>query len=440
MTDQSNGHAADCGCPEYEALSRRQFITDSVASASTIAAASFFPAWLPRVVMANSFASERDVIISIFLRGGADGLSVIVPFADPNYYAGRKTIAIPRPDDLTVAASARSINLDNFFALPPAMSALVPAFMATDLLAVHACGQTNTTRSHFDAQKWMEIGKAADPTLVTGWLGRHLALAPPMKADAPLRALGLSAGLQKTLVGAPNTLPIANPGSFTIGGTANTAAQRLTLTQADYATQSEPLHASALNAANTVTLLQSVNVNGYVPAGGVKYPNSSFGTALKSVAALIAADIGIEAAAIDLGGWDTHSAQNPNSGSMFATMQGLATGLAAFYADVMAGRLIRTTAVAMSEFGRNARENGSNGTDHGRATAMLVMGKGISGGRVLTNGWPGLAYDQLESNQDLKVTLDFRDILAEIVSNRLGNTNTAAVFPGYTPTAWGITR
>jgi uncharacterized protein (DUF1501 family) len=436
MTDPFTGHDTDCGCAEYEQLSRRQFITDSMAGATTAAAAAFFPAWLPRVVMANSFASDRDVILSIFLRGGADGLSVVVPYGDPNYYTGRKTIAIPPP-----GTGSATIALDNFFALPPAMAALAPAFVATDLLFVHACGQTNTTRSHFDAQKWMEIGKAADPNYVTGWLGRHLATANPMKAGAPLRALGLSAGLQKTLVGAPNTLPISNPGNFTIGGTSSTASQRLTLTQNDYVNESEPLHASALNAAATVTLLQSVNVSGYVPAGGVKYPTSAFGTALKSVAALIAADIGIEAAAIDLGGWDTHSTQNPINGSMFNTMQGLAAGLAAFYADVMATRAIRATAVAMSEFGRNARENGSNGTDHGRATAMLVMGKGIAGGRVLVNNWPGLAYEQLEANQDLKVTLDFRDILAEVVANRLGNgANLATVFPGYSPITWGITR
>ncbi|HEU4721758.1 MAG TPA: DUF1501 domain-containing protein, partial [Gemmatimonadaceae bacterium] len=194
-------------------------------------------------------------------------------------------------------------------------------------------------------------------------------------------------------------------------------------------------------AVNTITLLRNVNFAGYVPANGAVYPNTSFGRALRSVAVLIKADIGLEAAQVDIGGWDTHAAQNPINGSMFNSMRDFSNALAAFYADVVtAYTAYGVTVVAVSEFGRNVRENGSNGTDHGRGTAMFAMGKGIAGGRVLVNNWPGLARENLEAGQDLKVTIDYRDILSEIVQKRLGNTNLSYVFPGWMPTVRGVTR
>jgi uncharacterized protein (DUF1501 family) len=437
MDDQ---HGIDCGCDEYNELSRRQFIT---ASAGIASAAAFFPAWLPKIVMSNHYASNRDIIVSVFMRGGADGLSIAVPFADPNYYASRSTIAIPRPDS---SASTKGVNLDGFFMFPQAMvgnaagtGGLMPAFAGNDLLIVQATGQLNNSRSHFDAQRYMEVGKPVDPNLVTGWLGRHLASMPPLKSDALLRGIGVSSGLQKTLVGGPKTLPIADPTNFTIGGATATQPQRIAFLQGDYAPADEPMHSAALDATNTVALLKSVNFSGYVPANGAAYPNSSFGRALRSVAVLIKNDIGIEAAQVDIGGWDTHSGQDPLAGSMFNTMRDFSNSLGAFYADVIATGY-SVTVVSVSEFGRNVRENGSQGTDHGRGTVMFAMGKGIAGGRVLTKNWPGLARENLDSGQDLKVTVDYRDILAEIVQKRLANPNLDTVFPTWTPTFLGVTR
>lgn len=423
----------DCGCQEYNELSRRQFI----GAAAGLSAFAFFPDWLPKVVMAKNYASNRDVIVSVFMRGGADGLSLCAPFADNNYYSSRSTIAIPRPDS---SAATKGINLDNFFMFPQAMAGLVPAYQSTDLLIVHAAGQTNNSRSHFDAQRYMEVGKPVDPSLVTGWLGRHLASIPPLKPDAPLRALGISNGLQKTLVGAPKTLPISNPANYSIGGSGSTQAARLSFMKTDYASAQEPVHSAALDATNTVDLLKSVNISGYKPANGAVYPNSSFGRALSSVAALIKADVGVEAAQVDIGGWDTHSGEDPLAGSMFKTMQDFSNSLGAFYADVMSTYGYNVTVVAFSEFGRNVRENGSQGTDHGRASALFAMGKGIAGGRVLTKNWPGLARENLDSGQDLKVTIDYRDILSEIVQNRLGNPNLDFIFPTWKPTMLGVTR
>ncbi|MEP6733635.1 MAG: DUF1501 domain-containing protein [bacterium] len=435
-----DNHDDECGCTEYRELSRRQFVGVAAGGSAAAAVSAYFPAWLPKVVLAESYASTRDVILSVFMRGGADGLSLCVPFGDPAYYTGRSTIAIPRPD-AAGAVTTKGIALDNFFAFPQAMAGLMTAYSATDLLIVHATGQLNTSRSHFDAQRYMEVGKPNDPSLVTGWLGRHLASAPPVRSNAPLRALGLSSGLQKTLVGAPKTLPIANPATFALAGAANTSAARLAFLQNDYGTASEPIHSAALDASNTVALLKTVGFATYQPANGAVYPTSSFGNALKSVAALIKADIGIEAAQVDIGGWDTHSGQDPIAGSMYRTMQDFSNSLAAFYLDVISTATTNgVTAVAISEFGRNARENGSNGTDHGRGTTMFAMGKNIAGGRVMVNNWPGLAQANLENGQDLKVTIDYRDILAEIVQNRLGNTNLGVVFPSWTPTMRGATR
>lgn len=435
-------HDDSCGCTEYRELSRRQFVETAAGVSGAAAAAAMFPEWLPRVVLAQSQASNRDVIVSVFQRGGADGLNLCVPFGDAAYYTGRSTIAIPRPD-ASVAANQKVIALDNFFGFAPAMGPLVPAFSAGHLLVLHAVGQTYVSRSHFDAQRFMEVGKPADVNYVTGWLGRHLALVPPMRTDAPLRALGLASGLQKTLVGGPRTLPIANPATFSIGGSATTAAARQAVLASDYTSAPPPLNASALDAINTIALLQSVNFNGYVTANGAVYPNSSFGRALKSVATLIKANVGIEAAQVDIGGWDTHAAQGGVQGAMSTLTTDFASCLAAFHADVIATNA-RVTLVVVSEFGRNARENGSQGTDHGRASTMFAMGQGIVGGRVMsfgTNsqpGWPGLAMENLENRQDLRVTLDYRDVLAEIVQKRLANTQIAQVFPGWTATFRGV--
>jgi uncharacterized protein (DUF1501 family) len=436
MSDNDEIHSTDCGCDEYNELSRRQFIGTAAAAGAT----AFFPAWLPRVVLAETFASNRDIIVSVFLRGGADGLSLCVPFGDANYYAGRATIAVPRPD-AAGNATTKGIALDNFFAFPQAMNGLMPAFTAKDLLVVHATGQFNNSRSHFDAQRYMEVGKPVDLNIVTGWLGRHLASMPPVRTTAPLRALGISSGLQKTLVGGPKTLPIADPTNYTLGGSTTTADARLAMLRGDYVSAPEPSASAALDASNTMTLLRNVNFTGYVPANGVTYPTSSFGKALRSVAVLIKGDIGIEAAQVDIGGWDTHAQQDPLAGSMYNTMRDFSNSLAAFYADVMQGAAgYNVTVVAVSEFGRNARENGSAGTDHGRGTVMFAMGKGINGGRVLVNQWPGLAKENLESGQDLKVTIDYRDILAEIVQQRLGNPALDYVFPSWVPTVRGVTR
>jgi uncharacterized protein (DUF1501 family) len=432
MTDHDNDA---CGCQEYNALSRRQFVMNS-AGAAVLGAV--MPDWVPRVVLAQT-ASSRDIIVYVFMRGGADGLSLCVPWGDSNYYSSRATIAIPRPDATgTVKATALDATLWGF---PPSMLGLLPAYQGSQLLVIPGAGLTYSSRSHFDAMRFIEVGKAADPSISTGWLGRHLATVPPMNTAATLRALSISQGLPNALEGAPKTLPIPDPANYVLGGSSTTRAARQAWLNANYALTEEPVRSAALDAAATLSLLASLNISGYVPSNGASYPNNSFGRALRSAAALIKADVGVEAIQVDIGGWDTHQTQNPLNGLMATLMTSFAGALGAFWADVLQGNgTYNVTLVAMSEFGRNVRENGSQGTDHGRGSCMFVMGKQITGGRVYTKDWQPLARENLQDSQDVKVTVDHRDVLAEIVKNRLGNNNLDLIFPGYTPTFQGVTR
>jgi uncharacterized protein (DUF1501 family) len=420
-------------CQEYRQLTRRSFMARTTATAIALAT----PAWLPRVTFAQSENSARDVMVSIFLRGGADGLTLVAPFGDPAYYSLRPTIAIPQPDS---SNANRGVDLDGFFCLPNAMSSLLPAFQSQDLLVVHATGSTDPTRSHFDAQNYMEVGVPGANDLASGWLGRHLASRSPMKANAALRAVGFSFGMPLTLAGAPATLPIPDPANFGLAGSSTTRTARLNWLGNAYSAERDPLKAAALNTQRTIATLTGLNIAGYAPAGGAVYPTGSFAAALRSTAALIRADIGVEAVQIDISGWDTHSAQGPLTGSMANNMRTFATSLAAFHQDLEgASRLNQVTLAAISEFGRVARENGSQGTDHGHGNCMFVMGGNTNGGRVMS-AWPGLSPGQLYENQDLAITIDHRDILAEIVSQRLDNTNIDYVFPGYTPSFRGAVR
>lgn len=425
-----------CACREYNELtSRRDFLLQSGGVVGATAFAAAFPEWLPQVSIADSFVANRDVVVSIFLRGGADGLSLCVPFGDPEYYTGRPTLAVPRPDS---ADPNKAIALDNMFGLPPNLAALFAAYQAGNLAVIHGAGLTYNTRSHFDAQRFMEVGKSNDPTVNTGWLGRHLATSTPARSDASLRALGFSDGLVDTLKGAPKTLPIPNPASYGLSGSTSTRTARMTWLQADYQATLEPARTAALDAIATINLLATLNLNAYQPANGAVYPNTGLGRGLKNAAGLIKADIGLEAAHLDVGGWDTHTQQ---AGGMATRMNELGGALGAFWQDCIASGLAQNiTVVVISEFGRNVRENGGQGTDHGRGTAVFALGRGIAGGRVITHNWTSLARENLADQQDLKVSIDYRDVLAEIVQNRLGNTNLGVIFPGFVPTFRGITK
>jgi len=418
-----------CGCTEYAQLNRRSFLGIGAAAAAALVA----PTWVPRVAYAQSENSARDVMVTLFLRGGCDGLSLLPPHGDPAYYDARPSLAIAPPG----GGANSAIDLDGFFGLAPAMASLHGAYMAGDLLPVHACGSTDGTRSHFDAMHFMEVGKARDPKLVTGWLGRHLLNTAPMDANSVLRAVGISPGLQRSLVGGPQALPIPDPTDFRLAGNEASAAERLNTLVRMYENTDAPLAAAARATEETVALLEQLGLANYQPMNGAVYPESELGQAFRATAALIRGDVGVEAVAMDRGDWDTHEEQGPVDGDMAALMTDLSECLAAFHADVIAPNDRGVTVVVQSEFGRVVAENGSQGTDHGHGNAMLVMGAAVNGGRVLTN-WPGLATEQRYEGQDLAITIDYRDILHEVVSQRLGNPDPGFVFPDFTPTPRGV--
>lgn len=418
-------------CPEFHSCSRRGFLALGAIGAGVAAAAD----WMPGVALAKEHrGTQRDVLVVAFLRGGADALTICPPFLDNDYYAARPTLAVPRPDS---ASPNRAINLNGTFGFAPAMAPLLPAYQDGKLLIVHAVGSQDTTRSHFEAARLMEIG-AADPASPSGWLARHLGQVP---ADpiATLRAMALSDGVPKSLNGAPRTLPIPDPTNFSLRGDSITQAYRQQALRESYQQTREPVRSYAINTANTVALLSDLNFDSYQPAGGAVYPGTRSGRSLRAAAAIIKAQVGVEVITVELAynNWDLHQTQSPFTGAMATEMSHLAECLNAFQRDMFAGAAPSFTLVAMSEFGRSLYENGSVGTDHGHGGLMFVLGGAVAGGRVLTQ-WPGLAPEQLYNGRDLEVTIDYRDIISEILAERVGNANTSAVFPGFTPTYRGV--
>lgn len=435
---ESTSECESQACAEYYALSRRRFMAVSGSAAAIMAAA---PAWLPRVALAKDHrGSMRDVMVSIFLRGASDGMSMVVPYGEAAYYSNRPTLAIPRPDSgLPNAAIDLGVGGNGFFGFNAAMLPLMTAYNNGHLLAVNATGSTDPSRSHFDAQKYMEWGTPDDPFLNTGWLGRHLLSSAPSDPNSLLRAVGISTGLQLALQGGPLTLPIPNLDTYGLTGTGSTMAARQTAVSDMYTNSDGPLETIATNTVATINLLNTINFSGYVPGGGAVYPAGSLGTALKSVAALIKAQVGVEAVSIDVNGWDTHANQGSTTGAMATLVATLSSAMAAFYTDMTSDASpIGFVMEVQSEFGRRLLENGNLGTDHGHGNVMFLMGTCIAGGRVLTQ-WPGLSPGQLFEGRDLQVTIDYRSILAEIVQNRLGNGNLGYIFPGFTPTFQGVT-
>jgi uncharacterized protein (DUF1501 family) len=405
-------------------------------AAGTVAGLAAASAWLPRVALAKDYRSSmRDVIIWIYLRGAADGLSMCVPWGDDAYYDARPTIAVPRPDS---GSPGSCIDLDGFFGLPAAMASLRPAYLDGQLLFVHTCGSPDPSRSHFDAQRFMEVGKVADASLLTGWLGRHLASVAPADPAAMLRAVGISTGLQRVLVGGPSTIPVPDLDTFGLLGSSSTRQARSNALRDMYAQVNDRLQATAVTTLSTVNLLDSIDFAGYRPSGGAQYlATDQLGYAMKTSAALIKAQVGVEAIAIDVNGWDTHSAQGVVAGTMAALMSRLASALSAFQRDMSGPGSPGYVVAVVSEFGRRVHENGSQGTDHGHGNAMMLMGPSIAGGRVL-HEWQGLDLEHLYDYADLPVRIDYRDVLSEIIEHRLGNADLATVFPGFTPTRRGV--
>lgn len=387
-------------------MHRRLFLKSS---ALAMFGAGASPLWLSRAIAQsnNGGGKRKKILIAIFQRGAVDGLNMIVPHGDARYYELRPSIAIKNP-----------LDLDGMFGLHPSLEPLLTPWRDGKLAIVNATGSPDPTRSHFDAQDYMESGTPGIKSTPDGWLNRAL---PSGKAPSPVRAVSMGPTLPRTMRGPREAVAITNLKDFRIRDPKDSAS----FENMYASTMDKMLAGTGKDTFEAVRTVQAVEQGAYTPANNARYPDTRFGNSMKQIARLIKADAGLEAAFADMGGWDTHVNEVPQLANLLRDFGGT---LGAFYTD-MGDRMADIVIVTMSEFGRTARENGTRGTDHGHANAMLVLGGNVKGGKI-HGDWPGLAPDQLYERRDLAITTDFRDVLSEVVEKQLG-TAKSAVFPHY---------
>jgi len=388
----------------------------------------------PRFLVRAAQASEArgKVLVAIFQRGAVDGLSMVPPHGDPGYYAARGSIALARPQR---GNEATALDLDSFFGLHPALGALAPLWSSRTLALVHACGSPDVTRSHFDAQDYMESGTPGVKSTADGWLGRAAGALPADRAT-PFRAVALGPRLPRILAGPEPALAVASLDRFEVR-TATAAAAAARGFESLYGDGvRDLLHGTGRETFEAVRMLKGAGATGLAPANGAVYPRGRFGESLRQIAQLVRADVGLRIAFTDVGGWDTHVEQGAEDGQLANRLRELGAGLAAFAQD-LGDRLGDVLVLTMSEFGRTVAENGNRGTDHGHATAMLVLGGGVRGGRVYGR-WPGLAPEQRFEGRDLAVTTDFRALFHEVTTRHLALPSPTALFPGWRAAGDGL--
>ena len=399
-------------------------------SACALAATAAPPRFLARTAAAAG--ARRKTLVAVFQRGAVDGLSMVVPYGDPVYATARPAIALrpPRAGDPGAA-----LDLDGFFALHPALAPLLPLWQARTLAAVHACGSPDTTRSHFDAQDYMETGTPGMKSTADGWLARAAGVLP--ESRSPFRAVALGPTLPRVLRGDAGAISMASLERFDVRATTEAAVARRGFESLYEQGVRDLLHGTGRETFEAVRMLKSANATRLVPANGAAYPRSRLGESLRQIAQLVRADVGLEIAFADADGWDTHVGQGAEQGQLANRLRDFGGALAAFAQD-LGDRMADVVVLTMSEFGRTVAENGNRGTDHGHATAMLVLGGGVRGGRVYGR-WPGLGRERLFEGRDVAVTTDFRALFAEVAGRHLAIRDAAALFPGWTGgTALGL--
>jgi uncharacterized protein (DUF1501 family) len=425
-------------------ISRRLFLKNGAMALASVGFAPMFgPTFLRSTAFGETTAQKRKkVMICIFQRGAADGLNIVVPHGDRDLYTHRPGLAIARPSK-TDAQSA--LDLDGFFGLHPALAPFLPIFKDGHLAAIQACGSPDGTRSHFDAQDFMEAGTPGEKRYADGWMSRAVLACPEDRAkleqgNSPFRAvaMGCDNGLPRSLQGEIGALAIPDLTQFGIGLKNLKGRQGLSGGQSGVVDGFESiyddavgdvLHGTGKESFEAIAALKKINPGSYVPANGATYPNGRFGQSMKQVAQLVKADVGVEVAFAEMGGWDTHTGQ---AGRLNQQLREFGQGISALYHD-LGDKMSDVVILTMSEFGRTVRPNGTNGTDHGHATCFFALGGDVQGGKVLGH-WPGLAPEQLYENRDLALTTDFRAVFGEVAIKHLGARGLEKIFPGYTGT------
>jgi uncharacterized protein (DUF1501 family) len=387
---------------------------------------STMPAFLQRAIASTPVAGKKQLVV-LFQRGAADGLNIVVPFAEPNYYRMRPSIAIPQPRR---GGGEAAIDLDGFFGLHPSMAPLALLFQKKELAIVHAAGSPDPTRSHFDAQDYMESGTPGLKATEDGWLDRAIGTIPEENVS-PFRAVAMGPNLPRMLHGSTGAIAIPDlrqfkvqPQSAAMASVAEGGFEAMYAQSVDQA-----LHGTGAETFEAIDMLRKIDTTKYPPENGADYPKSGVGQRLQQIAVMIKANIGVEVMFMDCGGWDNHVNEGSTQGQLANLLKDLSQSLAAFYQD-MGDRMLNVVVVTMSEFGRTAKENGNRGTDHGHANCMFVMGGDVKGGHVYGK-WPGLDDHQLNEGRDLALTTDFRSVVGEILTKHLGVKDLTPVFPGF---------
>jgi uncharacterized protein (DUF1501 family) len=407
-------------------ISRRLFLKDG---GLALVSLGFAPAFLARAAAASD--ARRKVLIAIFQRGAVDGLNMVVPFREREYYAARPSIAIGRPGSGPGAA----IDLDGAFGLHPRLAPLKPLWDSRQLAIVHASGSPDGTRSHFDAQDYMETATPGVKSTQDGWLNRYLH-AREHRAATPFRAVALAPQLPRALQGVAPALAVGRLDRFGIRAGSATGLQ--SSFESEYsAAADEVLKSTGREAFEAIRMLKAADPRRYTPANGAEYPRSAYGKALEQIAQLVKADVGLEVAFAESGNWDHHVNEGAATGQLATRLDDFGRGIAALARD-LGDRMEDVVIMTMSEFGRAVAENGNRGTDHGHGNAMLIAGGRVRGSRIYGR-WPGLAREQRHEGRDLAVTTDFRAVFDEVVRAHLGLTDTRVVFPGFkTPAPLGL--
>ncbi len=410
-------------------MDRRVFVKSGALALVTMGLS---PSFLRRMAYGMELKNvpRGKTLVCLFQRGAADGLNVVVPHGEKAYYDMRPTIAVARPGQ-----AAGAIDLDGFFGLHPSLAPLKPLWDQKLLAPIHAVGSPSTSRSHFDAQDFMETGTPDVKGTPDGWLNRLLAVEGTCQQcqAEPFRAIAMTPQTPRILEGPAETIAMSSLGEFSVRATGS-ETERL---EALYRTGSADLvHGTGQEMFDAVKLLKNANPQQYAPRNNAAYPKTQFGQRLMQIAQLIKSNVGLEVAFADVGGWDTHVNQGNGTGQLAGRLDDFAKSLAAFTQD-MGDQMNDVLVLTMSEFGRTARENGNRGTDHGHATAFFALGGGVKGGKVYGK-WPGLAPEQLNEGRDLKLTTDFRTVFSEVAVKHLGASRVEKIFPGYTggPQEW----
>ncbi|MGH9967807.1 MAG: DUF1501 domain-containing protein [Pyrinomonadaceae bacterium] len=410
-------------------MNRRFFLKSGGIALASIGVSLSAPSFLERAVLAQSrdrlTGGRRKTLIAIFQRGAVDGLNMVVPHGERSYYDLRPSIAIPKPQSGNAEAA---LDLDGFFAFHPVLAPFKPLWDSKRLAIVHAVGSPDNTRSHFDAQDYMESATPGRKGTPDGWLNRYL----QTKSDPDrslFRAVSLTQTMPRILQGSAPTLAISNLADFTIRAGRSSASVQGGFEAIYDQTVNDVLGGTGKETFDAVNYLKKVNPSQYTPENGAQYPRSPFGNSLFQIAQLIKAGVGLEVAFTDIGGWDTHVNQGNSRGLLANRLQDFAGGIAALAMD-LGKRMDDVVILTMSEFGRTVRENGNRGSDHGHANAMFVIGNNVRGGKIY-GSWPGLKNEQLYEGRDLALTTDFRDVFGEVARKHLNTANVQSVFPGY---------